>query len=98
MLTAHTFNQGGALGNDLNDGLLSEGDIFRISNGTDDAVCYRFTHALKVYVADYDPDSDVLYNDNSDPQIVLVVCSDYPAGGGDPLARVLYYAELVKAS
>ena len=30
--------------------------------------------------------------------IVIVVCSDYPANGGDPAARVLYYAKLVRAA
>ncbi|WP_316667863.1 class F sortase [uncultured Propionibacterium sp.] len=98
VLTSHTFRYGGALGNDLNDGMLAENDIIRISDDAGDTICYRFTNALKIYVDDYDPDSTVLYDDHGDPMIVIVVCSDYPSNGGDPEARVLYYAELVRAA
>lgn len=98
VLTSHTFRYGGALGNDLNDGMLSAGDVIRISDDSGDTVCYRFTNALKVYVDSYDPNSDVLYDETGDPMIVIVVCSDYPSNGGDPAARVLYYAELVRAA
>jgi len=98
VLTSHTFRYGGALGNDLNEGLLSENDVIRISDDAGKTVCYRFTNALKIFVDDYDPNSNVLYDDYGDPMIVIVVCSDYPANGGDPAARVLYYAELVRAA
>ncbi|AYW78337.1 sortase family protein [Propionibacterium acidifaciens F0233] len=98
VLTSHTFRYGGALGNDLNDGMLKTGDVIRISDDAGDTVCYRFTNALKIYVDTYDPDSDVLYDNGGDPKIVIVVCSDYPSDGGDPQARVLYYADLVRAA
>lgn len=99
ILTAHTFRYGGALGNELNSGLLSEGDIFRISDGSGQTVCYRFSHALKVLVDDYDPTSDVLYDASGAPQLVLVVCADYPlTGHGEPQARALYYADLVRSA
>lgn len=97
VLTAHTFRYGGALGNDLNDGMLKTGAIFRISDDAGHTVCYRFSHALKVRVADYDPHSDVLYDTTGDPQLVLVVCADYPLTGGEPQARALYYSDLVRA-
>ncbi|SER48608.1 Sortase family protein [Propionibacterium cyclohexanicum] len=98
ILTAHTFRYGGALGNELNNGLLHEGDIIRISDGTGHTVCYRFSHALKVLVQDYDPRSDVLYSQTGAPQLVLVVCADYPLTGGEPKARALYYADLVRSA
>lgn len=98
VLTAHTFRYGGALGNDLNAGLLSPGAVFRISDDAGHTVCYRFSHALKVRVADYDPRSDVLYDEAGDPELVLVVCADYPLTGGDPQSRALYYADLVRSA
>ena len=78
--------------------MLKTGDVIRISDDAGDTVCYRFTNALKIYVDTYDPDSDVLYDNGGDPKIVIVVCSDYPSDGGDPQARVLYYADLVRAA
>ena len=95
ILTAHTFRYGGALGNELNRGLLHTGDIIRISDASGSTVCYEFTRALKINVADYDPKSSILYDPTGNPQIVLVVCADYPLTSGEPAARMLYFARLI---
>ncbi|MFT8396627.1 class F sortase [Propionibacterium sp.] len=98
ILTAHTFRYGGALGNELNNGLLRGGEIFRFTDAQGSTVCYRFSHAGKVMVDNYDPQSNVIYDSGGAPQVVLVVCADYPLGRGEPLARALYYADLVRAA
>lgn len=97
VLTAHTFRLGGALGNDLNHGLLSPGDVIAITDAGGRSACYRFTGALKVFVADYNPDSTLIYDNDSAPQLVIVVCSDYPLVGSNAASRALYYADLVTA-
>ena len=95
ILTAHTFRYGGALGNDMNRGAMQPGDIIRITDTIGTTVCYSFTQALKINLADYAPDSKVLYSTTGDPFLVVVVCADYPIGDGEPTARMLYYARLL---
>ncbi|MDK9341760.1 class F sortase [Propionibacterium freudenreichii] len=95
VLTSHTFRWGGALGNELNHGLLAPGDVIRISDGGGRDVCYRFTGALKVRVSDYRPDSGLVYDNDGPAQLVIVVCSDYPLVGDAAASRALYYADLV---
>lgn len=94
VLTSHTFQFGGALGNDLNNGLLAAGDVIRISDAQDNAVCYRYAGSHHVLVADYDPGSDILYDWDGDPQFAMVVCSDY-LPSGEALGRIIHYADLV---
>lgn len=94
VLTSHTFFRGGALGNELNTGLLAAGDIIRFSDAEGNAACYRYSGSLRIVAADYDPESDVLYDSSGAPQIGLIVCSDYTSSG-EALGRAIYYADLV---
>lgn len=94
MLSSHTFQYGGALGNQLNNGLLSLGDIVKISGSDGSAACYRYSGSTHVMVADYDPTSDILYDYYGDPKFALIVCSDYTSGG-DALGRMIYYGDLI---
>lgn len=94
VLTSHTFQFGGALGNDLNEGLLNLGDIIKVADAEGNTACYRYSGNHHVMVADYDPDSDILYDYEGKPQIAIVVCSDYTAAG-EALGRVIYYGDLV---
>lgn len=94
VLSSHTFQYGGALGNDLNDGLLSDGDVVLVGGSDGSSACYRYSGSTHVMVADYDPASDILYDEQGAPQIALVVCSDY-APDGEALGRMIYYGDLV---
>lgn len=97
VLTSHTFQFGGAFGNDLNNGLLKPGDVFKITGADGSAACYRYASTLHLLTDDYDPDSKILYDHHGDPQFALVVCSDYTASG-ESLGRMIYYADLITAT
>ncbi len=96
VLTSHTFQWGGALGNELNDGLLQVGDIIKFVGDNGDSACYRYTGAAHILVKDYQPDSNILYDDSGDPMVALVVCSDYTPSG-DAEGRMIHYGELIHA-
>lgn len=97
VLTSHTFHRGGALGNDLNNGLVKVGDLIKFTDAYGNTACYRYSGSLRILVADYDPESDVLYDFSGAPQLALVVCSDYTSSG-EALGRVIHYADLVTES
>ncbi|NLA29510.1 MAG: class F sortase [Propionibacterium sp.] len=94
VLSAHTFRYGGALGNQLNNGLLTPGELIRISGSDGSSACYRHSGHAHVMVDEYDPTSNILYDDYGDPKFALIVCSDYDSDG---LAqgRMIYYGTLV---
>lgn len=94
VLSGHTFRFGGALGNQLNNGLLQTGDVVVISGADGATACYRYSGSHRVLVSDYDPDSDILHDYLGSPQIGLVVCSDY-ALNGEALGRVIHYGDLI---
>ena len=94
VLTSHTYHLGGAFGNELNDGLLQIGDVILINDAAGNAACYSYSGSAHVLVAEYDPDSDLVYSYDSSPRFALVVCSDYTPGG-DTLGRMIYYGELM---
>jgi len=96
VLSSHTFQYGGALGNDLNNGAWDKGQIIKISDDAGNAACYTYADKLHIKVADYDPDSDILYDhEDPRPRFALVVCSDYTLRG-EALGRMIYYADLIK--
>lgn len=96
ILTSHTYHIGEALGNRLysKDNGIKPGDIIRLSDKSGNTVCYRYSHNVKVWVKDYDPNSTILYNDNGPAQAVIVVCWDYVKGKGHE-SRILFYADPV---
>lgn len=94
VLTIHTWHQGGALGNRLLNNTPAVGSKFVMSDAKGNQACYSYTGKKKISVADYDPNSDILYNDHGKPQIAIIVCDDY-AGPDDWRSRVIFYAEKV---
>jgi hypothetical protein len=95
VLTAHTMVGSIGVGNEINTGILSPGDVVRLSDTAGVGVCYQYTHAIKIYVADYDPASGILYDNDGPPRLALVTCSSEDADTGELSARVIYYFELV---
>ncbi|MDI9627115.1 MAG: class F sortase [Acidobacteriota bacterium] len=94
VLTSHTFRNGGALGNKLNLGLLKPGDIVRFNDAGGNSACYRYTGNQHLLVADYDPQSDLIYAPDGAAQFALIVCSDYVATG-EAIGRVIYFGQLI---
>lgn len=97
LLTSHTYRFGGALGNELNNGLLSPGDIVMITGSDGSNACYRYASSLHIIEAQYDPYSTVVYDYAGAPQFALVVCSDYDKSG-NPLGRMVYYGDLITST
>ena len=94
VLTAHTYHKGGALGNrlyDKNNG-IKKGDIIRLTDKAGQTVCYRYDHDTKVMVKDYNPNSNILYDNNGPAQAAIVICWDYVKKTGEFDSRVIFYA------
>lgn len=94
VLTAHTFHDGGALGNKLydQDSGLKAGDVIALSDARGHTQCYRYTAASKVDVASYDPNSTVIYDANSSPELAIVICWDYKASSKFWASRIVFHA------
>ncbi|WP_229115977.1 class F sortase [Parenemella sanctibonifatiensis] len=95
VLTIHTYRNGGALGNALEDGLLKAGDRIEMTGSDGTTVCYDFREMVHLKVSDYDPDSNVLYSNSGDPQLAIVICTDFNNSTGEWDARYILYADLV---
>lgn len=95
LITAHTFANRVALGNELNEGLLQDGDIVRLTDAAGDTACYQYTNAAKIWVTDYDPESDAVYDEVGAPQIAIVVCADWNPTTRVAESRVIYYFRLL---
>ncbi|MGJ3507305.1 class F sortase [Enemella sp. A6] len=98
VLTIHTYRNGGALGNEMyEDGpkKVKEGDrmILRDENGN--VACYTVSGIEKIWVKDYDPESDAIYDWDGDPKIAVVICWDYNDEAQDWDSRIVYYADPV---
>lgn len=101
VLTAHTYRNGGALGNLLYEPKtgLKPGDIIKISDATGNVQCFEYKNSIKVWVDDYDPNSDILYDWVGKPEVAIVVCWDFDAATEDWGSRIIFYADpLVPAS
>lgn len=98
ILTVHTYRNGGALGNQLYSKQgLKEGDLVRMTDDQGTTQCYRMEKALKIWVKDYDPKSDVLYTSEGAPRAVLVICWDFNWGTEEWDSRILFYLAPVAA-
>ncbi|MGO4956406.1 class F sortase [Luteococcus sp. Sow4_B9] len=98
VLTAHTFRNGGGLGNAMHaSGGLEPGDIIRVTGKDGRTLCYRHTGQKKVWVKDYDPDSTVLYDAKGKHQLAIVICWDFDRQRETWDSRVIYYAEPLAA-
>lgn len=100
-LTAHTNYYGGALGNDLQNGVWTEGEtVIKISDDEGRSACYRYSGSEHIMVADYDKDVNghLIYDDEGDPRFALVVCSDLTNDGTyEFIGRMIYYGNLISA-
>ncbi|WP_051232965.1 class F sortase [Acidipropionibacterium thoenii] len=99
VLSTHTYHLGGALGNELYDSSnkLRKGAVIRLADSSGTTVCYRFDRSTKVTVADYDPDSTVLYDDAGAPMLAIVICWDYNKDTSDWASRIIFYGTPVWA-
>jgi hypothetical protein len=96
LLSGHTFTTNGAIGNELNNGLLQVGDYIELSDDQGNSACYQYANTIRVFVNEYDPDSKLVYDNDGYPRMVLVVCSDWDTVGKLHTARALYYFYPVK--
>jgi ribosomal protein S1 len=76
---------------DKNNG-IKKGDIIRLTDKTGQTVCYRYDHDTKVMVKDYNPNSNILYDNNGPAQAAIVICWDYVKKTGEFDSRVIFYA------
>ena len=97
ILTIHTYQNGKALGNELYDQRngFKDGDLVRMTDKQGNTQCYTLERSTKLWVKDYDPNSDVLYNFVGEPRAVIVICWDYDVVGKEWDSRILYYLKPV---
>ncbi|WP_296140506.1 class F sortase [uncultured Tessaracoccus sp.] len=104
VLSIHTYRNGKALGNEMYaDGTshLQPGDLIKLHGDNGEVACYEFTEAKKIRVDEYDPDSDMMVDDEGDSEVVIIICWDFDKSvdestGADPWhSRVLFYGKLV---
>lgn len=97
ILTIHTYQNGKALGNELHDQKngFKDGDLVRMTDARGNTQCYTLERSMKLWVKDYDPNSDVLYNFTGEPRAVIVICWDYDVMGKEWASRILYYLKPV---
>lgn len=96
ILTIHTYQNGRALGNELyaKDG-FEVGDLVRMTDKNGNTQCYTLEKSLKIWVKDYDANSDVLYKFDGEPRAVIVICWDYNVLKKAWDSRILYYLKPV---
>ncbi len=95
VLSIHTYRRGGALGNQLFEGgqsQLQPGDRIVLHGAQGEVACYDFVEAQKIFVEDYDPDSDVMVDYEGDPLLTMIICWDHRAGTDLWDSRVFFYA------
>lgn len=95
LITGHTYPEGGnGIGNELNAGLLKAGDLLKVDDKDGNAVCYRYREEKHIYVVDYDPNSDIVYDEVGKPELLFFVCDNH-IGDGVWAGRRMYYADLL---
>lgn len=93
VLTIHTYRNGGALGNELYEqgSGLKAGDIVKIADDEGNVQCYKMERTTKLWVKDYDPNSDVLYKFDGSPEAVIVICWDFDWNKEEWDSRILFH-------
>lgn len=100
VLSIHTYRNGGAVGNEMyanGSNQLQAGDLITLYGTDGEVACYEFVEAKKVWVEDYDPDSDVMVDFEGDPLLTIIICWDHVAGTDDWDSRIFFYAKPVVA-
>ena len=95
VFSIHTYRNGGALGNQLFEGgqsALQPGDRIVLHGPEGQVACYDFLEAKKVFVSDYDPESNVMVDYDGDPLLTMIICWDHLKGTDDWDSRVFFYA------
>ena len=94
VITAHTFHNGGALGNELfdHDSGLKPGAVIQLADGKGHVQCFRYTAAQKIMVKDYDPDSTAIYDTKGQPVLAIVICWDWQPATKFWASRIVFYA------
>lgn len=103
VLSIHTYNDSlpPALGNEMYAGgrsQLQPGDLIKLYGDEGQVQCYEYTDALKVWVAEYDPYSDLLVDFEGDPRLAIIICWDFDETTRDWDSRILFYAAPVNIS
>lgn len=100
VLSIHTYRSGGAQGNAMYEGgrvRLEPGDLIKLYGADGEVACYEFVEATKVWVDDYDPDSDIMVDFAGDPLLTIIICWDHVSGTDDWASRIFFYAQPVTA-
>lgn len=95
VMSIHTYRSGGALGNEMYSDAgpsLVPGDLIKLEGADGRTACYEFVEATKIWVEDYDVNSDVMVDFTGDPLLTIVICWDFNRGTEDWDSRVLFYA------
>lgn len=98
VFSIHTYRRGGALGNQMYKGgqsSLQPGDRIILHGAGGEVACYDFVEAKKLFVEDYDPNSNVMVDFEGDPLLTMIICWDHRKGTDDWDSRVLFYAKPV---
>lgn len=98
LLNIHTYRNGGALGNELyanGTSALEPGDLIKLFGPDGQVQCYEFTEATKVWVSEYDPDSDVMIDFDGAPQLVMIICWDFNSSSEEWDSRIFFHAKPV---
>lgn len=98
VMSIHTYRNGGALGNEMYSDAgpsLVAGDLVMLEDAEGRTACYEFVEANKVWVDEYDPDSDVMVDFVGDPMLAIVICWDFDWDTEIWDSRVLFYAKPV---
>lgn len=100
VLSIHTYRNGGALGNEMYSDAgpnLVPGDLIRLVGDDGRTACYEFVEAKKIWVEDYDVNSDVMVDFEGDPLLTIVICWDFDWDTEFWASRILFYAKPVSA-
>lgn len=98
VMSIHTYRNGGALGNEMYSDAgpeLVPGDLIRIVGEDGRTACYEFVEATKVWVDEYDPDSDVMVDFEGNPLLTIVICWDFDWDTEFWASRILFYGKPV---
>ncbi|MCS4484114.1 class F sortase [Gleimia sp. 6138-11-ORH1] len=95
VLTGHTYSDTVGIGNQLLEGIVKPGDIIKITDEEGANACYRYRDQVRIEVATYNPDSDLVYDNAGKPQIAIVVCDNFSAATNEWLVREVFYGDLL---
>lgn len=100
VMSIHTYRNGGALGNEMYAGgenQLRPGDLIKLKDDTGRTACYEFVEAKKIWVRDYDPNSNVMVDHDGEPMLAIVICWDFDRATEIWESRIFFYAKPVSA-